>query len=68
MITGAQVKAARKLLGWPRDRLSPRAGLSVSLLRKIEDGLRTPTNDSVLEFKAPSKRQASSSRKATSPG
>jgi len=45
VITGAQVKAARKLLGWPRDRLSPRAGLSVSLLRKIEDGLRTPTNE-----------------------
>ena len=45
MITGAQIKAARKLLGWPRDRLSPRAGLSASLLSKIEDGLRTPTNE-----------------------
>jgi len=45
MITGAQIKAARKLLGWPRDRLSPRAGLSVTLLKKIEDGLRTPTNE-----------------------
>ena len=45
MITGAQIKAARNLLGWPRDRLGPRAGLSVTLLTKIEDGLRTPTND-----------------------
>lgn len=45
MITGAQIKAARKLLGWPRERLSPRAGLSASLLSKIEDGLRTPTNE-----------------------
>ena len=45
MITGAQIKAARKLLGWPRDRLSPRAGLSVTLLSKIENGLRTPTNE-----------------------
>jgi len=45
MITGAQIKAARKLLGWPRDRLGPRAGLSVTLLGKIEDGLRTPTNE-----------------------
>jgi transcriptional regulator with XRE-family HTH domain len=38
MITGAQIRAARKLLGWPRDRLCPRAGLSVTVLRKIEDG------------------------------
>ena len=45
MITGAQIKAARKLLGWTRDRLGPRAGLSVTLLTKIEDGLRTPTNE-----------------------
>jgi len=45
VITGAQIKAARKLLGWPRERLSPRAGLSASLLSKIEDGLRTPTNE-----------------------
>ena len=45
MITGAQIRAARKLLGWPRDRLCPRAGLSVTILRKIEDGLRTPTSE-----------------------
>jgi transcriptional regulator with XRE-family HTH domain len=45
MITGEQIRAARKLLGWPRDRLAPRAGLSVSLLTKIEGGLRTPTNE-----------------------
>src|SRR5215218_2281411 len=45
VITGEQIRAARKLLGWPRDRLCPRAGLSVTMLRKIEDGLRTPTNE-----------------------
>ena len=45
MITGAQIRAARKLLGWPRDRLCPRAGLSVTMLSKIEDGLRTRTNE-----------------------
>ena len=67
MITGAQIKAARKLLGWPRDRLSPRAGLSVTLLKKIEDGLRTPTNEQRLGFKAHSKPRASFSRTATSP-
>ena len=42
-ITGAQIRAARELLGWARDRLCPRAGLSATLLGKIEDGLRTPT-------------------------
>ena len=50
MITGARIKAARKLLGWPRDRLGPRAGLSITLLRKIQDGLRTPTNEQRLGF------------------
>ena len=44
-ITGAQIRAARELLGWARDRLCPRAGLSATLLGKIEDGLRTPTNE-----------------------
>jgi hypothetical protein len=43
MITGAQIKAAR---------LSPRAGLSVSLLSKIEDGLRTPTSEQRLGIQA----------------
>ena len=31
-ITGAQIRAARELLGWARDRLCPRAGLSVGLV------------------------------------
>ena len=38
-------RSERKLLGWTRDRLGPIAGLSVTLLMKIEDGLRTPTNE-----------------------
>jgi len=52
MITGAQIRAARKLLGWPRDRLCPRAGLSVTMLRKIEEGLRTPTNEQRLAIQS----------------
>src|SRR3954453_6621844 len=34
MITGAQILAARKLLGWPRDRLAPKA--SITMLKRIE--------------------------------
>jgi transcriptional regulator with XRE-family HTH domain len=36
---GAQVRAARGLLGWTRVRLSSECGLSASSLRKIERGL-----------------------------
>jgi predicted transcriptional regulator len=38
MITGQQIKTARKLLGWSRDRLAPQAGVSRTTLAKIEDG------------------------------
>ena len=52
-ITGAQIRAARELLGWARDRLCPTAGLSATLLGKIEDGLRTPTNEQLPATKEP---------------
>ena len=68
MITGAQIKAARKLLGWPRDRLSPRAGLSASLLSKIEDGLRTPTNEQRLGIQGALEAAGVEFTMATSPG
>ena len=38
MIIGAQIKAARKLLGWSRDRLAPKACMSITALNKIEEG------------------------------
>ena len=40
MITGAQIREARKLLGWSRDRLAPRAGLPVNRLGDYELGRR----------------------------
>jgi predicted transcriptional regulator len=43
MITGQQIKAARKLLGWSRDRLAPRAGVSRTVIWKLEDGGFTTT-------------------------
>ena len=40
MITGAQIREARKLLGWSRDRLAPRAELPVNRLGAYELGRR----------------------------
>jgi transcriptional regulator with XRE-family HTH domain len=48
MITGAQIRAARGLLGWRVDTLAARAGVSEMTIRRAEsvDGtpsMRTPT-------------------------
>jgi len=43
MITGAQISSARKLLGWPRDRLAPKAGISLTMLNRIEEGAYVPS-------------------------
>ncbi len=40
MISGAQIREARKLLGWSRDRLAPRGGLPVNRLGDYELGRR----------------------------
>jgi len=48
VITGAQIAAARKLLGWPGDRLAPKAGVSATVLRKIEHGVYTPSDEQLL--------------------
>jgi transcriptional regulator with XRE-family HTH domain len=48
LITSAQIAAARKLLGWPRDRLAPKAGVSATVLRKIEHGDYIPSNEQLL--------------------
>lgn len=41
MITGAQVRAAKALLGWSGNDLAKRAGVGISTIRRIEgcDGL-----------------------------
>ena len=38
MITAAQIMAARKLLGWKRDQLARQAGISMTTLKKVEEG------------------------------
>jgi ribosome-binding protein aMBF1 (putative translation factor) len=38
VITRSQIRNARKLLGWSRDRLAPKAGISTTYLRKFENG------------------------------
>jgi len=40
MITGEQIHEARKLLGWSRDRLAPKAGMCTNNLRQIEIGAK----------------------------
>ncbi len=40
MITGAQIRAARKLLGWTPYRLAPLAGMGHTILRQFEAGAR----------------------------
>jgi transcriptional regulator with XRE-family HTH domain len=46
MITGIQVKAARKLLGWSQEVLAGHAGLSVIAISNVERGRRV--SDSVV--------------------
>ena len=40
MITGAKIHEARKLLGWSRDRLAPKAGMCTNNLRRLEIGAK----------------------------
>jgi transcriptional regulator with XRE-family HTH domain len=40
MITGGQVKAARKLLGWSQVRLAGQSGVKSSAIGKFEMGVR----------------------------
>jgi ribosome-binding protein aMBF1 (putative translation factor) len=47
MITGAQIRCARELLGWSRDRLGPLAGITATYLRLVELGERDPSADEV---------------------
>jgi transcriptional regulator with XRE-family HTH domain len=51
MITGAQIRAARELLGWTRYRLAPRAGMSHRLLAQFESG-RAIDQESAARVKA----------------
>lgn len=47
MITGAQIKTARKLLGWDRTKLSHMAGVTTHTIAKAEGTARgiPPTHD-----------------------
>ena len=42
-ITAAQVKQARSLLGWTRDRLAGQSGLSPAIISHLEAGKRVAT-------------------------
>jgi predicted transcriptional regulator len=44
MITGAQIRAARLLLGWSQFELSRQSGVSEASIQRIEKGLIEPRN------------------------
>jgi ribosome-binding protein aMBF1 (putative translation factor) len=52
MISAAQIKTARDLLGWSRDRLAPKVGMCANRLRKLEIGLRSLSEDEVRAISA----------------
>jgi transcriptional regulator with XRE-family HTH domain len=51
MITGAQVRAAKALLGWSGSILADRAGIAISTIRRIEacDGVLETASVKVLQ-------------------
>jgi len=51
MITGAQVRAAKALLGWPGSILADRAGVAISTIRRVEacDGVLETASVKVLQ-------------------
>ncbi len=52
MITGEQIREARKLLGWSRDRWAPKAGTNTNWLGLIESGKRELRPDEAEKFLA----------------
>lgn len=51
MITGAQVRAAKALLGWSGSELALKAGVAISTIRRVEgfDGLLPSASIKVLQ-------------------
>jgi transcriptional regulator with XRE-family HTH domain len=51
MITPAQSRAARALLGWTQEDLAKAAHLGLSTIRDFEKGRRIPTHNNLLGIK-----------------
>jgi transcriptional regulator with XRE-family HTH domain len=51
MITGEQIKAARKLLGWSLARLASIAAVSDETIRKLESGRHRPAGDVIASIR-----------------
>ena len=45
MITSAQIRAARAMLDWPRDRLSTESGVGISALMRFEASEGVPSGN-----------------------
>jgi transcriptional regulator with XRE-family HTH domain len=65
MITGEQIKAARKLLGWSQMTLALEANIEQSTVANFETGKTRPSVLSVSTIKRTLKAQASSSRNSS---
>ena len=52
MLTPAECIAARKLLGWSRDRLAPRCGISGAYLARFESRMISPGLDTLQAIRA----------------
>jgi ribosome-binding protein aMBF1 (putative translation factor) len=50
-ITGEQVRAARKLLGWPRKTLARKCKPGETTIRNFENGARRPSPFNVLAIR-----------------
>jgi len=45
LITSAQIRAARAMLDWPRDRLSTESGVGISALMRLEASEGVPSGN-----------------------
>jgi hypothetical protein len=71
VITGAQIRQARELLGWPPTRLAQRAKVHSAIVRRGPRASRaSPLSPCTRppSFETPLERSVSSSLTATSPG
>jgi transcriptional regulator with XRE-family HTH domain len=52
MISSAQARGARALLGWTQDEVTERAGVTHRTLSLFESGLRSPHRRTLMKIKA----------------
>ena len=51
MLTPAQLRAARSLLGWTRDDLAKKSGVFANTIKNFENGISDPKRSTMLQWK-----------------